>query len=362
MAEPYAFPPDEEFDYVEDWEEAVEATQPGGGGSFSAASQEATVVGYVPGPKLRSALRHFLGHSYVSTAEPPDVGGTLPEGTAPTGSTFLLVREPPDRHPLHPQLYCYDATYVGMGPSAAASTPLYQTSEFPGWYGQELYRTDYEKYLVTLRYKSFGRVLFLPDDEMGGYSPRYAYEWLRYTQITIGPAIQALTADGSSNLTFVEGAPSLTTPRTAFPAAIAELMAKSNFTLKWHGVPHEYLSDNQYYLYPTKVIGLLGRINDADFVGLAKGTCLLTAAQFDPVLYPVTPADPYQPLTGWDVTFSFEHFDPEKGVPASEYRGHRLFPYRIDGKWYHAVRGDNLNELLPLADMYGLFQHWADPS
>ena len=138
--------------------------------------------------------------------------------------------------------------------------------------------------------------------------------------------------------------------------------AKSNLTIKWHAVPHEWLSDNDQYLYPTKIIERLGMLNDAEFLGLAKGTCLLNAAQFDPVLYPVAPADPAEPLGGWDVTLSLEHFDPTKGVPASEYRGHRVFPYRVDGKWYFANRENNTDELLPLTDMYKVFQHWADAS
>lgn len=351
MAEPYAFPAGEEFDYVEDHDEAVEATQPGGGGSFSAASQEATVVCYVEGPKLRSALRHYLGHSYCDTESP-----------------YLLYREPPDRHPLHPQLYCYDATYVGMGPKATADEPLYQTSEFTGWYGQELYRADYEKYLVTLRYKSFGRVLFLPNEEMADETVLYEAEYKRYTHITMGPAVQALTADGSSMLKFREGGVPPAGPEgTAFPAPIAELMAKSNLTVKWLSVPHEYLTTNRFYLKPDKIIERLGGLNDGTFIGFAKGTCLLLAAQFDPILYPVTPADPYKPLTGWDVTLSFEHFDPTKGVAdsppgTSEYRGHRLFPWRVDGQWYFANRENDTDELLPLVAMEKLFQHVSDPS
>lgn len=364
MGEAYREAEDDDFNYDLDWREHADGVQAGGGGTFSAAAQEATLVGYVAGNKLRAALRYFLGFSRVETTEPPNVEGEAdPEGTG----SYLLRREPPARHPQHPQLYCHTAGFVGQGLDTTASTVLAVESPWLDWKGDDLKYTPYVDYLLTLRFKSFGRTRFLPDDAMEGYDPPYAYEWIRYTDISLGPAVQALTADGSSSLTFAEGSPAGAPPfGTAFPAPIAELMAKSNLTVKWLAVPHEYLSDNTYYLYPQKIIDLLGRVNDADFIGLAKGTVLLLGAEFDSCLYPVAPADPDDPLTGWDVTFHFEHFDPEKGVEdtsanPSEYRGHRLFPWRVDGKWYYATR-ENGDELLPLGAMYKVFQHVLDGS
>lgn len=357
MGVPYEELDEDIFDYFADWQGHADGVQAGGGGAFSASAQEDVIVGYVPGNKLRSALRYFLGYSSVDTTLPPDTGGGG-SGTSSGTASYLLRREPPARHPIWPQLYCHSVGYLGQGLDTAASTVIYDESPFTDYLGVNLKYTPYEKYLLTVRFKSFGRTRFYSDEEMDQYpSPRYEWEWVRWTDITMGPAIQALTADGSSQLTFIEGSPA----GTAFPAPIAELMAKSNLVLKWYGVPHEWLSDNDQYLYPTKIIERLGKLNNADFLGLGKGTCLLTAAQFDPTLYPVAPAD-YEPLGGWDVTLNFEHFDPTKGVPASEFRGHRVFPYRVDGKWYAAVRGDNLNELLPQAAMYKLFQHWDDAS
>jgi len=358
MGQPYEEEIADEFDYAADWREHADGQQAGGGGAFSSASQEVVVVGYVDGYKLRSAIRYFLGFSSVDTTLPPDVEGGG-EGESSGTASYLLRREPPARHPIWPQLYCHSVAYVGQGLDTSPSTKIYDESPFEDYFGTQLKYTPYEEYLLTLRYKSFGRMRFYSDDEMDQYpAPRYAWEWTRWTDITLGPAVQALTADGSSMLMFREGAPS----GTAFPAPIAELMAKSNLTIKWHAVPHEWLSDNDQYLYPTKIIERLGMLNDAEFLGLAKGTCLLNAAQFDPVLYPVAPADPAEPLGGWDVTLNLEHFDPTKGVPASEYRGHRVFPYRVDGKWYFANRENNTSELLPLTGMYKLFQHWADAS
>ena len=90
---PYEFPADEQFVYEDDWFGHAAEVQAGGGGTFSATSQEETLTGYVSGAKLRSALRYFLGYSYCDE-----------------GSPYLLHREPPARHPMHPQLYCYTAS------------------------------------------------------------------------------------------------------------------------------------------------------------------------------------------------------------------------------------------------------------
>lgn len=353
--EPYTFPPDEEFVYLEDWEEHTPETgqQSGGGGAASATGQTDVLVGWVTGKKLRSALRWFLGYSYADEGEP-----------------YGLHREPPARHPLHPQLYAHTCSYVGFGyPTDRPSSFMFDPSEFEEWDGSPLYRVPWEKYLLTINFRSFGRVAFLPDDNYVDPILDYSDEYKRYCEFGLDPSVQALTADVASQLKFHEGGPSTTTPVTAFPAPLAELMAKAAFTIKWMQVPHEYLSDSQYYLKPTKILDRLGRVNDDTFVGHAKGTLLLTAVKFEPHLFTVTPADPYYPLTGWDVTFVFEQFDPEKGVSGSEYRGHRVFPWREDGKWYYAVRTNAAGvpdsppkELLPLVAMDKIFQHVSDPS
>lgn len=351
--------PEEEFDYAADWKEAIDSTQPGGGDHVTSKEQEAVLVGYVPFAKAQSAEKFFLAHSWCDT-----------------GSPYELHRQPPCRHPRRPTLYAHSFSSVGLGPkghapdegAGDATGGTWAESLYTGPTGDPLYYGEYEYALCTIRFKSYDRMRFLGDDYLAAYpTPRYAYEWLRNTRIEMGPATQVLQADGSSNLKFAEGTPG---PQVgppardglAFPAPIGELMARSNLKVTWTGVPHEYLSDNPYYLYAPKVIDRLGRINDADFLGLAKGCVLLLAAEFEPELQPLVPSDPDEPLTAWTVTFSFEHFDPEKGVPASEYRGHRIYPYRIDGKWYYCTRENGTSELLPLAAMYKIFQHVNDPS
>jgi hypothetical protein len=362
MPEPYEELEDDHFDYGGDWFEWPEGAQPGGGGAFSASSQEATLVGYVAANPLRAALRYFLGYSQTETSQPPDAGGEEPEVSA--GEIYRLRREPPARHPQFPQLYCHAVGFSGLGIKGVANEPIYLTSPFQDYLGEDLKYASYESYVLTLKFKSYGLTRFLSDEEMDGYDPPYAYEWLRWSSFEVGPAVQALTADGSSQLIFREGGgdPHPVAGTDAFPAPLAELLAKASLTVKWMGVPHDWISDNEYYLFPSKVISLLGHVNDADLFGNPTGTMLFTAATFEPTLFPVAPADPSQPLVGWDVTFVFEQYDPPKGVEASAYRGHRVFPWRKTGKHYYCSRENAADELLPLGSLYKLFQHVLDES
>ncbi|MBN9522480.1 hypothetical protein J0H58_28825 [bacterium] len=362
---------EDEFNYFLDWKEMVDATQPGGGDHVTAKEQEAVLVGLVPFNKVLGAEKWFLGHSWCDADTP-----------------YALHRQPPCRHPRRPTLYAFSFSSVGFVPKthppdltddtdpetgdqvvADPTGGTWKKSEYTGPDAAALYYSEYQYALCTVRFRSFGRMRFLPDAYIAAYpTPRYAYEWLRNTTVEAGPAVQALQAEGSSNLTFLEGAPPGAPPYgQAFPAPLAELTAKTSLSVRWEGVPHEYVSDNPYYLYPAKIIGLLGHINDADFIGNPKGTVLFLSAAFEPALQPLVPADPDEPLTAWDVTFTFEHYDPPKGVAdsppgTSPYRGHRVFPWRKTGLHYFAAREDGVSELLPLGPLYKIFQHINDPS
>lgn len=365
-------PPEDEFDYATDWKEAIDSTQPGGGDHVSAKEQEAVLVGYVPFNKVQSAEKWFLGHSSCDTNAP-----------------YRLHRVPPTCHPRRPHLCAFSFSSVGIGPKshllpaepedpedpegepdqpAAPAGWTRVESVWPGPDDETLYFADYEYALCTVRFKSFGRIYLAADFIMPTSGPWYPVEWKRYTEITIGPQTQALQADGSSNLMYLEGSPAGAPPYGgSFPAPVAELMAKCTVRVRWLNVPHEYLSDNVYYLNPTKIIGCLGKVSSAPHLGFPAGTMLLLGAEFEPTLMPVTADLIDDPFTGWDVTLSYEQFDPPKGVPdtppgTSPYRGHRLFPWRKDGKWYFATRENGTSELLPLTNLDRVFQHVADPT
>jgi hypothetical protein len=354
MPAEYLEDPADEFDYFTDWKESIENTQPGGGDHSSRRDQEACLTGWIPFNKVRSAEKWFLGYSWCDDGDP-----------------YQLHRRPPCRHPRKPHLYADSFSSIGIGPKSQSDNPNKETYVESPWKDPDdysLYYADYQYALCTVRFKSYGRVLFLPDSEFADVSVLWENEWKRYTEIVAGPQTQALQADGSSNLNFLEGSPAGAPPYgQAFPAPLAELMAKCNVRVRWLQVPHEYLSANRFYLNPAKIISLLGHVSNESLMGFAAGTLLLLAAEFEPSTMPLTSDDPLYPLTAWDVILSFEQFDPPKGVAdsppgTSPYRGHRLFPWRVDGKWYYAVRENGTSELLPQADLTKVFQHVNDPS
>lgn len=358
------------FVYATDWKEALDDRQVGGGMALSRDAQDGVRVGFILASKKRSCARYFLGFSYTGETD-PDV----------EGSQYTLHREPPARDPEWPQVRAHSVAFQDLVPLAIDQNlppdeededppePVLMAkaeSPFIGADGEAMYYAKYAWCMVTVRFKSFGRVRFLPDNAISGYHQ----EWRRFTEFTGVPAVQALTAEGCNYLKFAEGDTGLNKPNgKQYPAPLAELMAKTNFTVTWHDVPHEYLTDSLYFLYPTKIVERLGCVNDEDmFDGtFLKGTMLLLGAEFDSTLFPVAPQGATEVgdnaiLTGWRVKLHFEHFDPQnKGVPESEYRGHRLYPWRIDGKWYYAKRPDSENELLPLVNMMRVFQHVSDP-
>lgn len=342
----YVEDPDDEFDYLADWKEAIENQQPGGGVAASATAQDAVLVGIIPFNKVRSAQRYFLGYSYADEAAP-----------------YALHREPPARHPLFPSLYAHSFAAVGLAPQSNPANPNrepYKLSPFTGTDGLEMYYADYQKAVCTVRYRSFGRLRFLADDDVAGYLDEYK-RWVRFNT---DPKIEALTADGTSQLVFREGGgdPDPTAGATPFPAPVAELMAKAALVMKWYNVPFEYVSSDPDLFKPDKILARLGTVNQTAFLGFYPGQLLLTAVGSEDTLFPVAAADPDGfPVTGLDLTLAWEFFEPNRPY-AGTYHGHRLFPWRKTGKWYYATRENSGDELLPLTDHWKVFQHVADPS
>jgi len=381
---------DDEFDYETDWKETIGNTAPVSS-SFTADEQDTTLTGEIPASKVRSALRYFLGYSYA-------------DGSTP----YSLHRELPARHPVFPQLYAYSASVTNIGPKPNLTNPdneTYIESPFEGSDGNTMWYGGYNKALLTVKFRSWGRVRFLPDSDIDSYLDEYK----RYCSFDAEPSMESLQADGSSQLVFREGGganqptppnPANSTPPTppytAFPAPIAELMGKTALTVTWLQVPHNYLSTDPDILILDRILGKystgdtpdnystwkypprIGTVNADFFLGFYPGTLLLRAVKATPILYPVTCADPYDVATGWNLQMVWEHFDPVKGIaysvdPAnpsgvpidpnkSPYRGHRIFPYARTGQWFYATRAESGKELLPLVNHWPVFSNVLDPN
>lgn len=333
---------EDEFTYATDW---LEMLDPAAEDSVSNSAMEATLVGIVPFNKVRACARHFLGYSYADDASP-----------------YYLYREPPAFHPRWPNLYAHGVSFRGFNPLANAANPNshpYTTSPFDA----ALRTGKFEMALVTVRFRSFGRMRFLADDDIASSED----EWRRYTQVTTSPRIEALSADGGSQLIFAEGASFFgTTGPTAgitpFAAPVAVLLSKCAFVVTWMHVPHNYISASDLILKPTKLLACVGKTNDATFMDVfERGELLMEPPVFEPVLFPVVAENAFDLMTGWNVTIPFNFFSPQNAA-GSAFRGHNLMPHR-NGGFYLATRNGLTTgaRLLPEADFSQIFTHVSAP-
>lgn len=335
MPNPYLELEADTFDYEADWLEVVGDTAPGGGATLSNDGQEATLVGLVPWNKQRSCARWFLGFNY----------------TEYTGGVYVLRREQPAQHPVFPWLR---AATIGFAPlvvkanTANPSNKPYVASPFD----EDVYTGYYEKAVATVRYRNF-RCSFGGDATIS----EGKYEWQRNTVFDATPKIEAISADGTSNLKFVEtdaGGPTL---NESFAAPIAALMAKFGLRITWLNVPIEYVSGDSYYAFPENMLNCLGRLNDASWLdGIPAGTAFLEAVGIQEKTAPIASDDIANPLRYLDIMLDVSYFNPEKGKAASSYRGHNLMPFRGDGKWYYAERASSGRPLFQPVDFDQIFE------
>jgi hypothetical protein len=357
MPTEYPTDPADEFDPETDLLESIDLVSPGEG-HISSDSQEETLSFYVPANKLRSAVKWFLAWS-----ESDD-------------TNYKLIRHQPAPHPRFPTLRAYTLSYKQLGPvsnTENADGETYVESEFEGPEGETLYYGGYSHSLITVRYKSFGRMRFLADEEIGDYTD----EWKRNFRYVADAQLDQLTADGAPNFAFAEGAPATTGPDgkpIPFPVPLATPLPKATFTLSWYHLPHDYISDDPVILNPVKFLKCLGKVNSDSFLGFSPGVlAMLEAPKFEEVLFPLIPDDPTDtPFTGWNVHIKISYFDPPRGVPTSSHRGHNLMPFRgtgvpgdtSAGKFYYATRtGDPADEpLLEAVPFWAMLSHAKDPS
>jgi hypothetical protein len=370
--------PEDVFDPELDALEVIGDTAPVSS-SFTADAQDTSITFQIPANKVRSALRSFLGYSYA-------------DGAAP----YSLHRELPARHPKYPNLYAYSASITEFGPKPNPDNPRNETyieSPFEGSDGETMWYAGYNKALLSVKYKSWGRVRFLPDSDIGDYRDEYK----RYCDMYTEPSMESLQADGSSQLKFAEhctpaqGIGSENDPYgKPFPAPIAELMGKTALSIRIFQCPMNYISTDPDILLLDKWLGRptltddpddpttwkypprLGTINSEPFLGFRTGEVLLRAVKADPILFPVTTADPYDLATGFNLTGVWEYFAPHKGkafgptntATASPYLGHRLYPWARSGRWYVCTR-DGLPDgpgMLPMTNHWKVFQSVLDDS
>lgn len=339
MATPYNSSSEASFDYDTDWEEHA-GPESAGNIDWGLTDQSASLSGWVDYNKMRAAAAYFLGYSWTSTS---------------AFAGYRLYRKPPYPHPiLGPGVSAVAVSAAGRGVKSgnAEGEKLQIVSSFD----PNIKMTAYEKALLTITFRSTGRMQFLSDDEITDYND----EWKRWTKIQVVPAIETLTVDGASQLTFAEGTAG--DPNgVAFPAPLPQFVPKATITVTTLGIPHDYLSQDDLFLYPKHIISLLGCWNTETMFGsFLAGTLLFTSVAFEEMTFPWLNRDLKKGLTGWNMTAIFSHMDPDKGVSGSVYRGHRVFPWRVGTKWYWATRSGGA-DFLPGADLRKIWKHAYQP-
>jgi len=341
----YVEDPADKFDYEKDWLESAEMSQPGGGGHASPSEQEAVLVGLIPFNKIRSARRFFLGFSYCDTGPP-----------------YGLHRELPHVHPTEPNLRAFSFSAQGFVPQSNELNEEgegYIESPFEDGDGNAIFYMGYQKAVVIVRYRSFGRMKFLPDEDIEDFEE----EWTRWTQFRTEPSLELLQVSGVSNIKYAEG-PLAGKP---FPVPLAQPIPKMKLIITWMNVPFEYISDDADVLNPVKFLACVGKVNSDTFLDKYEpGTvAIYEPPVFEPTLYPVVSTDPDNyPLAGFDIRITVSIFDPPKGEPDSDFHGHNLLPHPDNGLFYLGTRDGTTAgaTLLPAVPFMKMFQHVLDPS
>jgi hypothetical protein len=334
-----------------DWLELIDSAGSPGNTSLSNEASQATLVGYIPWNKQRSAARWFLGFAYCDTS-------------------FTLHRENPEAHPIAPWLYCSQIDFQPFNPMVNVSNPdapLQFVSPFFGNGLVEINVANHRLCVCKLTFHTY-RYSFLDDSDIT--NPKM--EWMRNVYIDMEPQVEALSADGVSQLIFAETGPSSgqgpQAGKTLFPAPVAELLGKSAYTLNWVNIPFEYLSSEEDYFFPENIIACLGKVNSANFPygssdPFLPGQLLFDSVKFTQKVFPVASAYPSSPLISVDVAMTLHYFNPPTGASSPITQGHNLMPWRgapgdpTGGKFYYATRGGGTTDppLLKSADLNQLF-------
>lgn len=349
----------------DDWKELIGTTAPGGGDSFTASSSEAALVGLVDAYRTAAAVRYFTGYAQCDDVAP-----------------WQLHRKNPVRHPRYPWMFSSGVSFTYIEPKGNFENPNNEpwvdaaTVGIPNQEGPLTRTSNYEKAFATVRFSQLPYPVlsdeeFQDDPFLQGQDSTGAYNGIplevhRNCIIYDGvePSFNLLQADGEVGMlkwaeTGVGGPPSQPTLGTKFPAPLGVPQCKVAFSIKWVDVPDAYIFGTEYV--PNKIVGGLGRVNENYFLGFVPGVLWLSAVRFERFTPPLWATS--MPAISWNVSMIFEFFDPEKGVPASSYRGHNLMPFSGSLGYYYCTRDGNPagQPYLGKYDYNKLFEHNNKP-
>jgi hypothetical protein len=305
--------------------------------SLTTDTQESKLIGLIPWNMQRSATQFFLGYAYTDT-----------------GSPWRLHRVNPQPHPIFPWLYASSISFTPFVPKPNSQLSP-QRCKFPSPFYPTLFTSYYQYVIATVTFHAF-RMNFLPDSAI----TTNVNEYMRNVYIDTEPKIEALSVDAISQLLWQEtsggSGPIVGNP---IPAPVPQLQAKTGFTLNWTNVPWSYLSTDNTFFFPTKIIACAGTLNSTTFLGNPSFTLYLDAPHFRIKPFPVANAVIGTPLYGVDVMLPLLYFNPENTYSGSSTQGFVVFPWRGDGKYYHAARASG-DEVLPATNFGAIFSNVND--
>jgi len=192
-------------------------------------------------------------------------------------------------------------------------------------------------------------------------------EYKRYTQVTFDYNVEVLQMDNAASLVFDAGP----AKEEAFPTPVGIMLPQAKLNVKWMWVPHEFICDDPLRygkaIYNFTIQSRLGHVNKYDFMGFDAGTLLFTAWKTEPIVIPVSDADTNSVVMklAWNINFEFSYLDveAEEDYPQAKpwaLRGHNVFPFRGDRKFYPAsIREERTripgSFLYPAADFSKIF-------
>lgn len=336
-----AIPPEEEWLFEgnfnsDDWLEAVSLYSPRQIGLGHKRSH-ATLTGYLPYDKLKSALVYFLGFSWVD-------------------ENRFLRRQVPGNHPDLPNLFATEilsASFVKFITKAVKphkwSVPVatYQLVKLTVAYSQPPYEILAD-----------GSLLMADQNEYKGQELRRWMNWNpkpTYENLVLpGGAMVYKDARGVPPAG-VDGMPAGFGQRALFR------QQKSTRKVIWHDVPIDFVFDQ--YGFMTKFENAIGKINsDTDFFGQPAHTWLLDDVDIaGKELY----ADPLATiaLEGFtrrmDIVMTFRYFNPAASADGTAERGWRLQPNTQKMEYVPTMMtGDHAKQFPEEADFADLFRAW----
>lgn len=333
------------FDFSVDWYERWNSRSPNSD-NIGIENSTAVLTGIIPWGLRRSAVETIFGYVYVS-------------GPSGQSGRMRLYRNAPTRHPKWPWMYATKLLNItGVKPRGTETTD--DDNGIPGYSGplSNLYGEIHR--VATYQYAEI-TVLFEPlpynvqFKKIGSTTPEVEYN--RFCSFEYEPIEEAILGLGGS-LLFREGPPGSGNPPQSLPQTIGFIYSKLNIKMTWHHVPESWIFTPEGV--PEKLLACIGKVNSDPFLGYSTGTLRCKPPKINRFVAPYSFLD-NEPTFWYNIEFNFEHFDPPNGDPLSNKRGHNLFPWRGDNKFYYCTSQAGNLPVFESYDFRLMFSHVSDP-